>query len=77
MNNQTIRCRWCQQQITLNPDSQEARLSGADPLRQMKRHLREECLKVNLLLHDFECGPVIDMMAFEKPNRTGTLAPDH
>lgn len=62
MNPINVRCRYCDEEISLNEDSMEARESGADPLQQMRKHLQKHPLQI--MTHARKLGWLIDMLAF-------------
>ena len=59
-----VTCRWCHQELTLNPDSAEARENRTDPMYQLQSHCRD-CSKMNPFVHGFEIGAISHMLAFE------------
>jgi hypothetical protein len=63
-----IRCRYCGEVLTLNPDSMEARDAGTDPLQQMRRHTLKKHALLQISGHARRCGFLLDMLFFEAVN---------
>lgn len=61
-----LRCRMCQAELTLNPDSEEARNAGTDPRQQLRRHLLIHLLNQTLKWEIArKTGWLIDLLCFE------------
>lgn len=65
-----VACRYCGEVLTLNPDGEEARAKGEDPLQQMRKHVQTHGL-LFVAQHARRCGFLIDMLAFDGVNRPG------
>jgi hypothetical protein len=59
-----IRCRYCGDLLTLNPDSMEARETRLDPYQQMRRHVATRH-PLQVVKHAQACGFLLDMLFFE------------
>ena len=59
-----LRCRFCKDTLTLNPDFEEARATGTDPRQQLRHHIA-----VHHFLESFkvarQAGWLIDLLCFE------------
>ena len=64
-----VKCRYCGDLITLNPDGQEARKRQEDPYQQLRQHMATH---MNIVIaHARNMGWLIDALAFETPHDPG------
>ncbi len=61
-------CLICNEPVTLNQDSEEARAAGIDPSQQLRRHLLKHIMKIPDLART--CGFLIDRLLFECPTHS-------
>jgi hypothetical protein len=59
-----VQCKLCDERIILREDSQEARESEQDPLQQLRRHLYEKHLSVDIARLAHWAGWLIDRLVF-------------
>jgi hypothetical protein len=64
----TIRCRYCQAEIELNPDTEEFRKAKTDPAQQLRDHIASHS-GVNSLEHIRRTEWLYDRLFFECPEQ--------
>ena len=62
-----VLCRFCGSRIDLNPDNENTRANGSDPLQQCRRHLAQHGMEV-IGRHARDCGWLLDLLAYMPAN---------